>query len=339
MKKTAKKTPERFQTEKLLQAIREAAHVVLFAHISPDGDTIGSMLAFKILLEQIDKRVTMVVDGTVPENLFFLPGIEAIKKPRDIAAHIDMGAEGTLSVALDVSSVDRMGLGAELFFQAPQTAQIDHHETNPLYAAINVVDGSAPATAVLIFRLQQLLGLSVLTDAAICLYTALSTDTGNFVYEGANAEAFAMMSALMEAGLPLAKYSRLLFRRKERAFVALLGKCLSSLTILSNGEIAGIQVSQADIKAVGATAEHVDGVVDYAIDIAGIRMAYFARETEDGDIKFSLRALTPFGVDQVAAQFNGGGHRLAAGCQLAPPMEEAVRIMQEALIKAREGSL
>ena len=45
-------------------------------------------------------------------------------------------------------------------------------------------------------------------------------------------------------------------------------------------------------------------------------MAYFARETEDGRVKVSLRALEPWRVDQVAERFGGGGHRLASGLTL-----------------------
>lgn len=331
-------TNERYQMKELLAVIGQADSVLLFCHISPDGDTIGSAMALKMLLEQLKKRVIVVLDGIVPANLFFLPDIYSIRRPEDVMGQVDVAAGRTLAIAVDTSCRDRLGAAEALFSSMASTAQIDHHETNPAYAQINLIDGAAPATAILVSRLQQELGAKILPEVAICLYTALSTDTGNFVYENTNAEAFLLMSRLMEAGLPLAKYSRVLFKRKEKAFVGLLGKALPTLTFLANGEIAGMRMGYADMISVGATGENTDGVVDYAIDTSGVKMAYFARETEEGAIKFSLRALSPYRVDGVAAAFGGGGHQLAAGCTLHMPMAEAVGQMQAALEKAREGS-
>lgn len=327
------------QMDQLVEAILAAESILLFSHVSPDGDTIGSTLALKMMLEQLKKQVVVALDGVVPPYLFFLPDAYCIRNPKDMAGQAVASRPGTLAIAVDVSVKNRMGACEALFDAAPLTAQLDHHETNPGYASINVIDTEAPATAILVSRLQQRLNLPIQKEEAICLYTALSTDTGNFVYQSTNAEAFLLMSRLMEAGLPLAQYSRLLFRRKERAFVALLGKALPTLTFLRGDEIAGMQITCADMAAVGATSEHTDGVVDYAIDISGVKLAYFGRETEEGAIKFSLRALAPYRVDQAAALFGGGGHHLAAGCTLALPMAEAVRQVQEALVQAREGKL
>ncbi len=332
-------THDKYQMKELLSATHKADSILLFSHVSADGDTIGSALALKMMLEQKKKHVLMVLDGVVPPSLGFLPDIYCIRSPQDVAEQVQGRAGKALAIAVDVSCPDRLGAAEALFRSVPVTAQIDHHGTNPGYAQINVIDGSAPATAILVGRVQQALGVSLQPEEAICLYTALSTDTGNFVYENTNAEAFQLMARLMDAGLPIAKCGRVLFRRKERAFVGLLGKALPSLAFLHHGEIAGLQISCQDLHAVGATSEHTDGVVDYAIDIAGVKMAYFARETEEGATKVSLRALSPCRVDGVAAHFGGGGHALAAGCTLRLPLQEAVAQVQAVLVQAREGKL
>ena len=326
---------ERYQMQELLSAIQLADSVLLFSHISPDGDTIGSALTLKMALEQLQKPVTLVLDGVVPETLFFLPDIYSIRTLAN--STLDASAPGTLAIAVDVSSAERMGNALPLFQQAAQTAQVDHHPTNPAYAHINVIDGDAPATAVVVFRLIEALQLPIHREQAICLYTALATDTGNFVYKSTNAEAFQMMARLMEAGLPIDTCGRLLFRRKNRQHVMLLGKALPTLTFLCEGNVAGLYVTRASMDEVGASNENADGVVDYAIDSAGVKMAYFARESEDGHVKFSLRALAPYRVDQIAASFHGGGHQLAAGCTLDGPIEEAIAQMQRLLCEAYQG--
>ena len=143
-----------------------------------------------------------------------------------------------------------------------------------------------------------------------------------------------MMAALMDAGLPLAEYARRLFRVKELPFVRLLGETLPSLHLICRGKVAGITLTAAQMRQAGAKAGHTDGLVDYAIDLEGVAMAYFARETEDGRVKVSLRALEPWRVDQVAERFGGGGHRLASGLTLDMPLDEVVRAVEGALTEA-----
>lgn len=94
------------------------------------------------------------------------------------------------------------------FLAAARTAVVDHHSSNPGFAQINWVDGDAPATAVLVYRLLEAMGGALSREEAVCLYTGLSTDTGNFIYESTSAESFRMMATLMDAGLPLAEYAR-----------------------------------------------------------------------------------------------------------------------------------
>ena len=273
--------------QQVLSAVQAADSVLLFCHVSPDGDTLGSALALKLRLTAMGKSVRLLVDGEVPSNLAFLSRMGAVEAPEAAAGAAD------LALAVDVSCKERLGACAPAFLAAARTAVVDHHSSNPGFAQINWVDGDAPATAVLVYRLLAAMGGALSREEAVCLYTGLSTDTGNFIYESTSAESFRMMAALMEAGLPLAEYARRLFRVKELPFVRLLGETLPSLHLICGGKVAGITLTAAQMRQAGAKAGHTDGLVDYAIDLEGVAMAYFARETEDGRVKVSLRALEP----------------------------------------------
>ncbi len=327
---------DRYQLSELLSAIQNADSVLLFPHISPDGDTLGSTLALKMLLTRLKKPVTVVLDDETPQTLAFLPDIYCVRPYAEAADTITI-SEGALAISVDVSSADRMGRALSLYQSIKKTAQIDHHFTNPGFAQINLIDGDASASAVLVFRLFTALGQPVRREEAICLYTGLSTDTGDFVYQNTNAEAFRIMEKLMEAELPIAHYARILFRCKEKEHIALLGKALPTMRYLCGGEIAGMRLSLKDIMAVGVSGQHTDGIVDYAIDVIGVKIAYFARETENGAIKVSLRAISPYRVDTVAEQFGGGGHQLAAGCTIVGSMRQAVSRVENALKKVYLG--
>ena len=316
---------DRYQQDEVLSAVLWADSVLLFCHVSPDGDTLGSALALQIRLSRMGKSAWVMLDGAVPSNLSFLPGADSVLKPGDPVPAC------ALALCVDVSSRDRLGGCEPVFASFEHTALVDHHGTNEGFAAFNCIDEAAPATALVVFRLFQRMNLPVSRKEAVCLYTALATDTGNFIYESTNAECFAMMSTLLEAGLPLAQYSRLLFRQKEEAFVRVLAEALPSLRVTHGGKIAGLCLSQAQMRRAGANSGHTDGVVDYAIDIKGVCLAYFAKEQEDGRVKVSLRALDPYAVDGIAARFGGGGHRLAAGLTLDVPLEQAPQVIESAL--------
>ena len=197
------------------------------------------------------------------------------------------------------------------------------------------MDGEAPANCILIRELMDTLGVPMTKDIAVCLYTGISTDTGNFAFNSTNAETFRVMGELMEHDLPLAKLNRILFRVKSREQMKLLGKALESMTFRGKGKIAVMKLTLADFKACGALSEHADTIVNYGLDTAGTEMALLARETEDEQVKFSLRTKEPLTVDDIAAQFGGGGHPQASGITMGGAPDDCI----ETVLKAMECKL
>lgn len=298
--------------------IREADTIAVASHINPDGDTLGSATAMYLVLKALGKQVSLFCDGKIPDQLSFLPNSGLFRVPD--------GSEGPfdLLLAVDVSDEKRLGKCAELKAKSKKTAQIDHHPTNPLYMQVNSVDGSAPATCIMIREQMETLGVPLTKEIAVCLYTGISTDTGNFAFNCTNAEAFRMMGELMEHGLPLAELNRILFRVKPREQIKLLGRALEGLTFRGNGKIAVMKLTAEDFRSCGALAEHADTVVNYGLDTVGTEMALLARETADGQVKFSLRAKEPCTVNDVAAKFGGGGHPQASGITMDGALDECV---------------
>ncbi len=323
------KTNSREAMDRLFAAMEDAHQVCIFPHIDPDGDTLGSSLALQSLVKRLGKPVQVVLDARPPERLNFLPGFETI---RDIAS-ITI-CDHTLAVAVDVSTIERMGQAVTLFNKAPVTAQIDHHETNPGFAEINIIEADAPSSASVVFELFKARGLSLQKDEATNLYIGLSTDTGNFQFQNTDANSFRIMAELMEAGLDISHYSRLLFLRKEREHIALLGKALPTFRFAAGGKVAGMTIDYDTLQAIDPKGEHCEGIVNYAINTKGVRLAYLVREAGEGRVKCSLRALPPYRVDEVAMLHDGGGHRLAAGCTLYMPLTQAADTMEAELVKA-----
>ena len=304
----------------VIAAIHAAKSIALISHVSPDGDTVGSALALRLGLLEMGKRVALFCQDKIPDILRFLPGAEGFREPETAAdEHFD------LLLCVDISDEKRMGSCAALMARAEYTAQIDHHGTNTCYCEENVVDGSAPANALIIYELLTRMGCTVTAEAALCLAVGLSTDTGHLAYNSTTPEAYRVMGELVEAGAPIAEACRRLYRERPPRQVALLAKALDTLRFHHGGRITSIRLTRQDFADCGALPEDAEIIVNYGLDVLGVHMCVFARETAEAQVKLSLRAVAPHCVSGVAQSFGGGGHAQAAGATVQMTLDEAVR--------------
>lgn len=308
---------KQIEQKEMLSALKNANSILLCTHVNPDGDAIGSMLAMGAGLKALGKQVAMACADPVPGNLMFLPGADAV-----VGAEALAGKTFDAAMNIDVADAGRAGACGEAFARAPVRLQIDHHPTNPFYAQINEVDGTAPAAGSIVYRALQALGIPVTAEMALCLYCAISTDTGNFCFPSTDDEAFEIMAALMRCGLDIGGAARRIHLIREKQHVLLLGRALQTLHFFCGGKCAGMRLTKEDYRAAGALPEHSSNIVNYAIDLPGVEMAYLADGVQDGVTKCSLRGVAGRDVSVIARKFGGGGHVLAAGLRRPIGMEE-----------------
>lgn len=319
--------------EEIARVLRNAETIAICSHVNPDGDTLGAAAAMKIALNKLGKTVSLFCDGKVPDQLSFLPGIDEMQEPGENTGVFD------LMLSVDVSDEKRLGACIKLKEKSKHTAQIDHHPTNPLFMEVNSVDGKCPATCLLIREQIAALGIEPDRDIAICLYTGISTDTGNFAYDSTNEACFTLMSELMSLDLPLAELNRILFRDRAKSQVMLISKALDSLHYYEQDRIAVMKLTKEDFLTCGALNEHADTLVNFGLDTVGTCMAMLAREDVNapGIIKFSLRAKEPIVINDVAQSFGGGGHPQAAGISMYGNLDEKISEVLEAMIYKLNG--
>ena len=316
----------------IARAIEQAETVCICSHVSPDGDTIGSALAMRLVLQGMGKKVSVFCQDKVPDNLMFLPGVESIRKPETNRDRYD------LFLPVDVSDAARLGTCAELMQCCVHSALIDHHGTNPGFTEVNSIDGKASATCTMIREQMKYLKAPLTKDIAVCLYTGISTDTGNFSFDCTDPEAFQVMGDLLETGLPLAQLNMILFREKSVAQLRLLGRAIEKMTFAGDGKIAVMKLTMQDFRDCGALSEHSDTLVNYGLETVGTKMALLARENEDGKIKISLRARDPLTVDGVAAELGGGGHPRAAGISMEGDLDACTAKKEEKMAERLKQS-
>lgn len=311
--------------ERMLTAMKQAQRVVLIAHVSPDGDTLGSALALRLALLAIGAVADVVCQDAVPELYATLPGAGTVVPPEKVAGRVY-----DLAVAVDVSDALRMGDCSPVFEAARSRMVVDHHGTNTRFGEENWVDPDASATGVLVLQLVRALDAELTPEIARCLFVAMSTDTGHFQYQNTNAQVMRAAADCVEAGIDVARITEGLYRERPRAKTELLACALRSLTFERDGHLAYMKLSRADFERCGASDAMSEGLINYAIETQGVKVAFLARENDAG-VKFSLRSRPPYDVTAVCQRFGGGGHIFAAGCTIAASLDEAVSSMLAAI--------
>ena len=185
----------------------------------------------------------------------------------------------------------------------------------------------------MVFRLAREAGVKFSPEIATCLYTALMTDTGSFMFQGTNENTFALARELVLAGADPAYCARNIYFAHSEAKIRLLGEALHNLKI--DGNLGWVWVTQQQMERSGAREEDCEGLVNYVLSIGDIEVAAFFRELPGGRFRISLRSKGRVDVAHVAESFGGGGHQCASGCSVDGPLEAAV---ERILSQLRHGS-
>jgi phosphoesterase RecJ-like protein len=302
-------------TAKIVQRINSAQRFLVCAHASPDGDAIGSTLGLMLGLERLGKDVVAYNADGVPDTFRFLPGADRLVSDLSDQADFD------LVFVLDAGELSRTGdLVAD---RAPFLINIDHHPGSD-FGDICYLDTAAAATAVLVHRVLKDCGLVLDSDIALSLYTGLLSDTGSFRYANSNPEAFAVGGELVALGIDPWEVASALYESQPPERMRLLSQVLTTLHISADGKYASVAMSLEMLEDSGALAEHTDGFVNYPRAISGVEVAVFFRQLDSEKVKIGFRSRGNINVGRLASQLGGGGHKNAAGAEMAGLMDDVI---------------
>jgi len=307
----------------ILEVLRQGERFLVCSHSRPDGDAVGSMLAFGMLLEQMGKRADLVAADRIPSIYRQLPGSDQIRNAMRVHGPYDA------VILLECDGLERARLrGLEPFFQV----NIDHHATGKRFAHVNWIDRNAASVGELVYRLVKASEATVTPEMATCIYTTVLTDTGGFCYGATRASTFALAQELAQAGADPVRIAQDVYFSTATSKLLLLGAALSNLN--REGRLAWLWVSHQDMVRTCAAEEDCEGIVNYAICISGVEAAVFLRELPERRIRLSLRSKGKVNVSAIAARLGGGGHQNAAGVTLDGPISRA---LEEILMELRPG--
>lgn len=332
------------KVEDIVAAIKEAKTAIVVAHVNPDGDTLGSMLAIAKVLEQAGvERVDRVMHDKVPETYSFFPDQEKVLCSQNEADTAKLLEEYDLSFSCDCGSVERLGTAGAFWAKAKKTGNVDHHKSNTLFADLNYVEAEATSTGQVVHHIASKLGSKIDNDLASLMYITLLTDTGGFMHSNTNENAFSWASELVAHGANPNKLYHQLFNCMPYKTIRVIGDALNKIEIhelsLNNGKekinFAYTWTSRDFLDSLDADDEDTDEIVDHIMRIKNLEFSIYLREgRKPGMMKGSLRSSTEkIDCSKLATQINGGGHARAAGFNIEGDFDSVKKNVLE-LLKA-----
>jgi phosphoesterase RecJ-like protein len=325
--------------EAILGLVKDASHVLLAAHVHPDGDALGSLFGLGDILESQGKKVFRYLHEPVSHLLDFLPNVNLASNDLDaalqFAEHAKAAGEKVVAVALDCGDADRLGAAKEKLLSISPFIVIDHHHGHRDFGDHLWLESTSSSTGEMVYELALALGARVSLDAALCLYVALVTDTGSFRYDCTSPRTLRIAADLVETGVRPDDVAKKVYDNYTLARLRLMEMVLATLAVHADGKIALISVSADMFERSGASSEDVEGFIDYPRSLSSVQVAGFVKETQAGTVSVSLRAKGEVDVAAIAAGFGGGGHKNAAGFRFSDQSVEDVQaLVLDALTQA-----
>jgi len=309
-----KGTQEQIIPQKIVKAIQSAGNVVLFTHTHPDGDALGSLFGFAEILDSLGKDVFCFLEEPVSHLYDFLPQSGRASIVFDeYLEFVRTAGEDIVAVALDCGDSDRLGKFKDEFLKVTPFVVVDHHQSHRDFGTMRWVAADRSSTGEMVYELGLALKGNITYNCAYNLYVAICTDTGSFRYECTRPRTMQVAAELLERGVQAQEIGGHLYDNYSPERLKLLEMILSTMTLSASDTIAFIHVSQQMLTESGATLQDVEGFVDFPRSIRTVKVAAFVKESKPGIVAVSLRAKGNCDVAVIAKEFNGGGHRSAAG--------------------------
>ena len=310
-------------------SIKISKNILIISHVNPDGDTLGSMLALRDLIyNKYKKKPEMMVISKVPKMYEYLKGVKDVKH----VSEFDNSRVYDMVILVDVAALDRI-FDAQVFYEkAIIKVSIDHHKTSNYDAKIRYVEGDASSTGEVLFKIAENHGWQMDENIAEAIYTAILTDTGGFRFDNTSALALKIASKLVKLGAKPQKIYKHCYEMKSKNVVMFQAHCVNKAEFRAKDKIAYITVYKKDVEKFGGGEDFTEGLVEKLRAIDTTEIAFILKEIDNKMFKVSMRSKT-LDVAEVCSEFNGGGHKFAAGCVLKGSASSCVKKLLEQIKK------
>ena len=304
------------------QFLRQRDHFLILTHRRPDGDTVGSAAALCRILRRLGKDAHILHNPELPPRFSWL--VEGLT--------VETVSDGACIVSTDVASP---GMLPKSFLPLQDKVQlrIDHHGSSTSFTEVELVEPDSASCAEILYDL----GMELLGDmdkaTAEAVYVGTSTDTGCFRYANTTAHTFRVAAECAAAGAEIFRLNQELFETNNLSKLRLQAWMTEHLQLFDEGRLAICAIPRSVEAELGVTEEDVDNISSFPRTVRGVCMAATLRETEEGGVKLSVRAVPGWDAAKVCEHFGGGGHKGAAGASTTKSLAETVLLVKEYMLE------
>jgi phosphoesterase RecJ-like protein len=345
--------PIKDASRQAVELIGKSNKVLITTHTRPDGDACGCIAAISQTLTALGKNVRTLLLSELPAWYQFL----FERKPEVFSPSTSLGMvspsnhkktkiDSDLIVIVDTASYNQLPEFNKYLKQSERAVLvIDHHVSSDNLGDCRLIDSSAAATGLIVFDLLKYAGWPITKKMAEALFVAVSTDTGWFQFDNTDSRTLKVCAELIDAGAKPAKIHHDLYQNFSPQRLKLMVKMLDTLELHLDGRFAIQHLTQTDFKQTGAKLNDTENLIDECRRINSVELAALFVEQDDGKVKVSLRSTCAcdtcagttgagrgaINVCEIAEKFGGGGHKMAAGTHLPGPLENAKKLIFNAV--------
>ncbi|MGL4483900.1 MAG: DHH family phosphoesterase [Anaerovoracaceae bacterium] len=302
--------------------LEKAKTVLLFPHVLMDGDSLGSSVALCIALRKKGKECYILIEDSVPAYLEFIAKDYCISD-QTVLEDLDV------SICLDCGTYDRIEKRKEKFDTAKITICIDHHRTSEPFLDMNYIAPKASSTAEIIFEMLESNDVKINKEMAEAIFAGVITDTGNFQYENTTKKTHEIAMKLYDIGINSEYICTEIYENVTIERLILQAKVLDRMKVFADGKGAIAHVSKKTLKDANAKMEDTEGLVVLLRSIKGVEISALVKQYSNKVCKVALRSKHYGDVSKIAAKYNGGGHKKAAGCTIELGIEATKKLMMK----------
>ena len=312
----------------ILNIIRRHQKFLVTTHHNPDADAVSSALAMAMFLKSLGKQVSVLNEDDCPDWLKFLPSTSIFKKTSEVKK-----VDYQVAIVLDCGDLGRVG-GVKKFLQEGKVViNIDHHVTNDGFGSINVIDPKASSTCEMVFDLLQQAKHPLNKNLAILLYAGIMTDTGSFRYDNTSAHTHSVVQELMAFKFSAGEMYDRLYVGIPVADMKLFTDVIHKAQLLDNNRVFCVSLSKEKVDRFSKKFDLKEKLFTFLRSIEGIEVVVILTEVSSKEVRVNLRSQHDFDVASLSQQFEGGGHKKAAGCKIYEPLVKAQKTILLAIHK------
>jgi len=314
---------KKLRIEETARFLLEHDNYAILSHRRPDGDTVGSSAALCLALRKLGKTAHVIENPEVTERYRWLH--KGLTKSE--------AAETDTIVTVDVASPQMLPVVFEKYL-GRIALRIDHHGSATSFTDRELVMPEEAACAEIIADLLSALNYGVMEqDLAEAIYVGVSTDTGCFRYANTTSHSFLVAAACASAGARIYQLNQELFETNTLGRLRMQAWIVEHIRMIRGGTMAVCAIPKSVEADIGVTEDDMDNISSFPRTVAGVCLASTLRETREGDVKLSVRAMPGYDATILTEKFGGGGHKGAAGATLKMPLHEAAKAVEAAMLE------